>query len=210
MSKEYNVQDAQQLIASLQARRDACVKHGVELSDERASLSFAAHGEGDAKAKKRLSEVHDALVRHASELSSLDDALRVAGDRLAAAKRLESEAADHVKARSVLALVDEMDSEIHSLARAADVLVASLNALVKLHTKAVQLGASRPTRMQLDAMTSRAISSMLMLANMQGHIGSDYLPPDQRKEFTALLQYSQNIRADAAARLGDETKKEAA
>jgi hypothetical protein len=211
MSKQsYSVQDAQQLIEELKYKRDVCTRRGVELADERAALAFAAHADGDVRARKRLQEIHDAIARHASELTSIDEALRVAGERQEAARRAEAAAADYAKAREVLTLADSFDSEVHSLARAADVLVQSTNSIIRLHTKMSALDAQRPTRMQLDAVISRVICTMVQAANQQAHCGTHFLAPDERREATALLQYSATIRADANARLSDETEKEAA
>jgi hypothetical protein len=43
------VTDAEAVVAKLEAKRQACVRHGTDLQDERANVALAAHT-GDAKA----------------------------------------------------------------------------------------------------------------------------------------------------------------
>jgi rubrerythrin len=91
MSKgdEYmSIEKAEATVASLEAKRAACVAHGTELADERSHVALAAHT-GDAKARKRLDEINDDLAVHGSELASLDAALRAASEKLAQAKQAE-------------------------------------------------------------------------------------------------------------------------
>jgi hypothetical protein len=68
------IEKYQNMIADLERKRDDCVKRGTELSDERANTALGAHT-GDAKAAKRLQEIHTALTTQGSELASFDAAL---------------------------------------------------------------------------------------------------------------------------------------
>jgi hypothetical protein len=76
-----SVEQAMKVVAQLEAKREACVRAGTELHDERANVPLSAHT-GDAKARKRLDEINTAVATHASELASLDAALRAAADKL--------------------------------------------------------------------------------------------------------------------------------
>jgi hypothetical protein len=69
--------------------------------------------------------------------------------------------------------------------------------------------AERPTRQQIDVMLGRVIASMLMNAGLQHQAGTSFLAPNERRTATDLLQYTNSIRTDAQARLGEQ-KREAA
>ena len=75
---EAAVSDAQAVVARLEEKREAAIKHGTALADERANVALAAHT-GDEKAARRLKEIHQAIAMHGSEAASLDAALRAAG-----------------------------------------------------------------------------------------------------------------------------------
>jgi hypothetical protein len=95
-----DLEKAEAVVTRLEENRTACVKHGTELTDERNNVALAAHT-GDAKARKRLNDINTALAVQASELASLDVALRAAGERVVVAQ--------HAKAR------DERRTEIKRL-----------------------------------------------------------------------------------------------
>jgi hypothetical protein len=59
-----SVEKAEAVVASLEAKREECVRHGVELQDDRANVALAAHT-GDARARKRLDEINAAVAAHA-------------------------------------------------------------------------------------------------------------------------------------------------
>jgi hypothetical protein len=48
---------AQTVVADLGAKRDAAIRHGTDLADERANVALAAHT-GDEQAAERLQEIH--------------------------------------------------------------------------------------------------------------------------------------------------------
>jgi chromosome segregation ATPase len=70
-----SVEKAEAVVAQLEQKRAACMKHGTELQDERANVALDAHT-GDAKARQRLNEINSEIAVHASELASLDAAMR--------------------------------------------------------------------------------------------------------------------------------------
>src|SRR5215472_17334552 len=88
------VADAEAVIASLQAKRDALVQHGKQLDQVRASNAYAALAKDDAKARQRLDALNKETAEHSSELASLDSALKTAQERLEAAQRHEAKQAE--------------------------------------------------------------------------------------------------------------------
>jgi hypothetical protein len=87
------VEQAESVVAKLEAKRAACVKRGTELADERAATALEAHT-GNAKAAKRLGEIHTALATQSSELASFDAALNAAGEHHAAAQAAKAREVD--------------------------------------------------------------------------------------------------------------------
>jgi hypothetical protein len=84
-----DLEKATAVVAGLEEKRAACIKHGADLADERSNVALAAHT-GDAKARKRLDEINSALAMHASELASIDVALRSAGEQVVSAERAKA------------------------------------------------------------------------------------------------------------------------
>ena len=93
MTDNLNLEKATAIVTRLEEKRVACIKTGTDLADERANVALAAHT-GDAKAAKRLQEIHQAIATHSSELASINAALRAAGERVVTARQvIEGEAA---------------------------------------------------------------------------------------------------------------------
>jgi hypothetical protein len=84
-----DLEKAEAIVAGLEAKRVACIKHGTDLADERSNVALAAHT-GDKAARKRLDEINSALAMHASELASIDVALRSAGEQVVSAERAKA------------------------------------------------------------------------------------------------------------------------
>jgi hypothetical protein len=143
-----DIEKCKTIIAELERKRVACVQRGADLSDERATVALAAHT-GDAKAAKRLADIHNALALHGSELASLDVAVKAAGEKLAAAKADQARAANQQRAEELRKHVDELSQipayiEKH-LTAALKGLIAFERGVAELH----QLGVAFPTDIQL-------------------------------------------------------------
>jgi hypothetical protein len=57
------VEKAEKVIADLQAKRARLVARGVEIGDQRAAIAYDAHASGDAKAERRLADLHRERAR---------------------------------------------------------------------------------------------------------------------------------------------------
>ncbi len=62
-----SVENAEEVLADLRAKRARLVARGVEIGHQRAAIAYDAHASGDAKAEKRLAELH----REAAEAQEL-------------------------------------------------------------------------------------------------------------------------------------------
>src|SRR5262249_55941476 len=167
----------------LEAKRAACVQRGTELADERANVALAAHT-GDAKAAKRLAELHTAIATHASELASFDAAIKAAGERLRAAEAAEARKHAGRSARELLKRADGLVQLAQSLDDANTVRVESSNALAEQLTQICALGANLgvfvPSHEQLFSLGSRADTTATMRTPWAREVG-DHLPSNQRR-----------------------------
>jgi hypothetical protein len=95
MSKQQNsIAAAEATLADLQAKHARLIARGVEIGDHRAAIAYDAHATGDAKAEKRLAELHREAAEHASQLAGLDSAIKIAAEKLAKAKQAEAARAE--------------------------------------------------------------------------------------------------------------------
>jgi hypothetical protein len=99
---------AKAVVADLEQKRRDLIRHGTDLSDERCSVALAAYT-GDQKAPARLDAINTALATHASELASLDAALKAAAEHVAAAQQVEARAADKERIKRVYTLLIDLE-----------------------------------------------------------------------------------------------------
>jgi hypothetical protein len=193
------------LIAELTRKREACVQRGAELSDERAAVALAAHT-GDAKAAKRLTEIHGLLGTQASELASFDAALKAAGEKLAAAQAAEARAADRQRAAELSAHVDELAQipayiEKH-LTAALKGLTAFERGVTELHQKGIVFPSDIQLRLGMVAVLGTWLQQLPKLWWNEIAAGLRFRAPNEKK--SALSYWAQiepslrNIIAQAA------------
>jgi hypothetical protein len=186
---EMSVKEAEATIAKLEAKRAACVRQGTELQDERTSLAYSAHANNDAKATRRLEEVHAAIATHASELQSIDAALKAAAEKLAKAREHEAQKADRALAKEVKQVcsqfvaraerLDELGAEYANHAAALEELGAWLNS-----------HGFPPTGMQRVTFFSLAIHSFLMHLPQAWRRTGDFrhLASNEKRNFSTLCK----------------------
>jgi hypothetical protein len=208
MSEQSDVEKAKEVIAGLEAKREACIKHGTELADERANVALAAHT-GDQKAKKRLDDIHQKIVVHVSELASLDAALRAAGEKLTAAERAVDAAAEREKAsRRKTAIAD-----LREVAPAFDEV---LEDLIKI-TQAVALGV-RELRAAGGSLSEGQLFMMhrcitTALRETPFARAYEHIPPNERKLPSAMIKAwmdNEERQVDATLRALDLQQEKAA
>lgn len=144
-AKSNAVEAAEQTLRDLEAKRAACVQRGTDLADERANVAFAAHTGNDAKAAKRLEEIHKAIVVHSSELASLDAALKAAAAKLEAARAAEAREADKENALALREQLKEFLACDESLNEALEALAEEGALLHEAAARMRTLGCHFPT-----------------------------------------------------------------
>ena len=195
------IEKAEEILANLQAKQRGLASKAVELADERQRISFAAHANGDAKARKRLDEITAATVARQSEMASIEAAISEAEKRLAEAQRNAAIAADRQQAEQLskewqcfaatARKLDEHLKQVVALTRVLEETVREMN----------KLGAASPSQAQVNSLGSRAITTALMSTPFARSF--EHLPPRERQTFTGLAEgWSVMVRQNIAARMG--------
>jgi hypothetical protein len=204
---EQRVAEAKAVVADLEEKRAASVQRGTDLADERANVALAAHT-GDDKAAKRLSEIHQAIAIHGSELASLDAALRAASTKVEYAQSalaVELKKLDAIKLR---AASSAFAAHMRKLDTALDDLVNVLYDVEPIRQRLQALGVG-PTHEQFCVLGERPLLNAISDTVFEGRIGRR-LAPNERTTFAELAQaWSRSHEAEASRGL-DEQKTEAA
>jgi hypothetical protein len=194
-----SIKEAEATVAKLEAKRAACIAKGTELADERAALSYQAHAEGDAKAKNRLEAVHAAIATHASELQSLDAALRAAADRVEKARQNEAKTEDRQRATALRRELGKFREHGAALDAAAAAIATHGRELQIALTNMRALGSPSPTHAQIDVLGYHALATALMETPWRKRF--EHLPPNQRRTFQSLIDaWSLSIKNNIGAR----------
>ena len=199
------IEKAEEILANLQAKQRGLASKAVELADERQRISFAAHANGDTKARKRLDEITAATVARQSEMASIEAAISEGEKRLAAAKAAADREADRQQAKQLeqevqcfAALCVKLDASFRDIVKYSGALKETLDSMHRL-------GSAAPSSAQLDSLGGRACLSALRLTMWSRSFES--VPPLSRCSFVSLAdQWLPNIRRDIERRMGDEQK----
>jgi hypothetical protein len=180
-----DIEKAEAIIRTLEQKRDHLVRRGVEIGDERAAIGYKVHADGDQEARAKLDQINAEAVAHASELASIDAALKTAAEHLAAAKAAEARAEAHRRElewrKEAAALREDFETLDEA---AADLALAAANARERL-TRMRQLGPT-PSDQQWLALGARALKSHLMTTPwMDYELGP--VPPSERRNFMSLF-----------------------
>jgi hypothetical protein len=206
--KPNSVADAERVLAELDVKRAACIQRGTDLADERASVALAAHT-GDAAARKKLDALNRESAEHASELRSIDEALKAAALKLQAARQHAASEADKANARQVRKVIAELvehgavvDDALHDLVEAGDRLKECFDRLLRL-------GVTSPRYEQLATLGNICAVSALGRSIWKRY--HQALAPNQRMTFADLTKtWAVTIERDVRARLGESAETEAA
>lgn len=206
---EAAVTQAQSVVSDLEAKRGDAVRRGTDLADERSSIAFQAHTTNDEKAAKRLQEIHQQIAVHASELASLDAAIRAAGEKVDAAKAAVAVEIQKLDALKLRAASRAFAAHMRKLDKALDDLVNSLYDIEPLRQQLDKLGVG-PSYEQFVVLGERPMLLALADTVFEGRIGRR-LAPSERMTFTQLAEAWTRSHEDAVARiLGEQTNNEEA
>jgi len=172
------VNAAQQTLNTLIEQRDAVTAREQQLSTERGKIAFAAHGDGNTKAKTRLAAIHRELAEIGSELSSYDAAVEEAQSRHAAAQEAARREVERERAKEAL---DHLETLLQHAHGADAALRQYLTAIVAVDQCAQRVCAiaSRPSRDIVCAALKRSLLSALTAHRQTFEL--PLLPPNERK-----------------------------
>ena len=204
-----DIEKCEKTIASLEERRRLHVEKGLALADERAAIAFKVHGDNDAKARQRLTEINNALVVHASEHESICAAVKEAEARLEAAKAAAAQAEDRAQAKLLRAAVAEFVECGRRVDHALSLLAADGYALVETHQSSLGLVVMFPSGQQLDSLGHICLRTAIMSTPWSRSV--EAVPPNQRRSFRSLIEaWTSNIEQNnIGPRLGEQSTEAA-
>ena len=146
---------------------------------------------------------------HASELASIDAALRVAGERLEAARQVAARVADREAAVALRGKFHQFLEHARRVDAALQVLVSEGQALQTVAREMHQLGQAAPSHEQLDSLGHRCL--LTALAQTIWGRRFERIPPLERRSFADLADtWRDHLLPQIEARIGDEREPEAA
>jgi hypothetical protein len=178
---EQHVADAEKVVAEIGEKRQALGEAGLELVEARKRAAFAAHCAG---AVDRLDEASDAVLRHASTLRDLDDALGIAKEKAVEARAALKRAGDILRAHQTNAAKQSLVANCNKAGAAGEALGEALGAVFVDQQRLHVLGCLFPSQAQLLTFVFRGVITLLR----RTPVGSRFetLAPDQRVRFSDL------------------------
>jgi hypothetical protein len=198
---------ANELVASLQQRLAAHDELGAQLTAERSSISFKVHGDGDPKARERLTEINNKLIVHASERESLIAALKESEVRREAAKAAVVREAQKVRAEKLRVLSRVFTTHMRKLDQHLNAFADELDNVEDIREQLGALGVG-PTFEQLVVLGERPVNVVLSQSIFENRIGR-HLPPHERMSFGQLAQaWTKPHEIEIARILGNEPNED--
>jgi len=205
------VEKCETTIRDLERKREACVKRGTELADERANVALDAHT-GNARAAKRLAEIHTAIATHGSELASIDAAIKAAGERLQQVRQAVARDQDKISAQALREIVTKIGERMRKADKYFAAAIAELNAahdeLELVHAN----GSAFPTGQQLAVNAVMALKTILRQLPEHWHREFvEAIPPNMRRGFAQFwARMEEPLQASIRQRLGEDKHTEVA
>jgi hypothetical protein len=184
IKKQTDITKAEQVLADLNAKREALVARGHELAEQQQEISFKAHT-GSKSERAKLDEINSHLLSHDYELRSIDAAIAQATKNLAAADQAQAHAQERENALALRAKVDEFVAHAIALDDALTAVSKEATALEETLKEIHLLGCSFPSRAQLDALGTRALKTAIMETPFRREF--EHLAPRERQTFPALV-----------------------
>lgn len=203
-----DVETAARIVRELTEKRGQVAARVDEISEERKSLAFAAHADGDPIAGQRLHALNAEGATIAGELEAIDAAIAEGQARLDGARQTEAKGADRANALELRKVLAEFAEHGRKMDEALAVLVAASAAFTETLNKIHALGSDFPTHAQAHVNASMALSTALMLTPWRREFR--HLAPREKRTFGEVTAaWAQPIENGIRLRLG-ESEEEAA
>jgi hypothetical protein len=206
-----NVEAAEKTVSDIEAKRAACVARGTELQEERSNIAFKVHADNDPKARARLDTLNVEIATHASELASLDSALKSAETRLEEARAAEHRAAAAAAAKAAR---HEWSGARKDLEDIDVALAGASSALHRFYERCAAMerhGVKLPPQLTLlltDVLVSRLMDLPKPLWRHLNHVGVEHLAPGRHRTALSLHDvWAAQVERQAAALGGEQANK---
>jgi hypothetical protein len=205
MSKQSALEQAQAVIADLEAKLAACIARTAEITRERDALAYDAHAAGDEKSRAKLDRLREEATKNDHNVGTIKSALKVAHERLASAEHAEAVRADKARA---LALREEVVTITEHMRIADEFFAAGIEALGEVNAGIEQihkLGEPFPTAVQVKANIEFAIHTMIQtLPRPWWRDWLRPLAPLQRRSFVGIWAgMARRLENNVRQRLGE-------
>jgi hypothetical protein len=199
------VAQCERVFAELTERRTKLIERLGELERERGRVAYDALAHvGDGAAGKLLDKTIAETVKHAEHVKALDDALREAGRRLAAARQHEAQAADRQRALAAARAAEkcwEHGAGIEAaLVRLREHINGRYEALRVMH----QNGLRYPSFEQQDGLFYRRVVGVMYDTPLRPRF--EVVPPGERAHTVTAVDadsWKPMVERNLAPRLGD-------
>ena len=206
-----NVEVAEKTVSDIEAKRASCIARGAELQEERSNIAFKVHGDNDPKARARLDQLNMEIATHASELASLDSALKSAGAKLEEARVAEQRAAAAADAKAAR---HEWSGARKDLADIDAALACASEGLHRFYERCTTMerhGVKLPPQLTLlltDVLVSRLMDLPKPLWRHLNHVGVEHLAPGRHRTAISLHDvWAVQVERQAAALGGEQANK---
>jgi hypothetical protein len=187
MAKQSAIEQAQAVIADLEAKYAVCIARTAEIAKERDELSYSAHVQSDEKSRAKLNRLHEEAMKQDHDIATIKAALKVAHERLAAAEHEAAVKADKARARALreekVKIGEHMRIADEFFQAGVDALNVANAGIERVH----ELGEPYPTAIQVKANIEFAIHTMIQtLPRPWWRDWCRPLSPLQRRSFAGI------------------------
>jgi hypothetical protein len=197
------VADAERVICDLEKRKADLLEQRAADDRVLGACSYQAHAHGTKEAVDELDRVTENILRHDTELRSINAAIAEATERVKQAQAIEAQAADRAQALQLRKVLKDMRDTGEACDVALALLVEAGNRLSTSLDAIHAAGFSHPHHQQLLSMAERA--TVTKLGELPWKRAFPVLPPGQRTSFARFISEWEHMLQNAiAAKLGEK------
>jgi chromosome segregation ATPase len=149
-------------IRELEAKHAAAVARAQEIAEQRKTIGFRVHADGDAKAREQLEALNADAAALAGETESLTGAIAEATRRLVAARQAAAREEDRKAALALREVAGKIGDRMRRADKYFAAAIEELNSASCELTEIHRLGSEFPTSIQVAVNASLALKSYLM------------------------------------------------
>jgi hypothetical protein len=179
---------AEEVLFSIGEKKAEAVARQNGLIEEMGDLGFAAHGQGDLAAKKRIAELSQLAIAIDHELVGLNGAQVGASRRLAVARRMAEIDAHRAKANAAMAKIPVLRRAGTAATEGLTQFLENYALLHKVSNEMRRSGVGRAWRDEIFSLACRR-SIQFALYTAPGTLNTEPIPvPSSRRELGEVLE----------------------